>query len=267
MLWKRIISAVIGIMFLFIFIFWGSLPFTILVILTTFLVVKEYNSMLPVNNKDNRFILSVFSIIIIIFTYLSNKGIINFSPMFFFTFIVFALFVYHLFKIDSDYFLERLSYNLLGIIYIGGGMSFFILLRDYSILPFEQTTAIWLVLLTTWAEDTGAYFIGVKYGKTKFIDKSPNKTIEGAIGGIIFAIIVVSIFTNYMGIFAFNWLIYAILAAIIAMLGDLFESSLKRAAGVKDSGNIMPGHGGILDRLDSLFFSAPFTYFFLLYFL
>lgn len=95
--------------------------------------------------------------------------------------------------------------------------------------------------------------------------KSPNKSLEGIFGGIVLAIIVASIYTSVLGIFSFRWVFYAFFTALVSVLGDLFESSLKRATGVKDSGNIIPGHGGILDRLDSLFFTAPFTYFYLLY--
>ena len=265
MLWERVISAVVGIILVIFFIYWGSLPFSLLVMLIAILAVNEYDRMLPRNYKNNRILLSTFSIIIIIYTYLSNRGIIELSRGLFFTITLFSLFVYHIFKADTNNFLERLGYNLIGIVYIAGGLTFFILLRDFNIQPFINTTAIWLALLATWAEDTGAYFIGVKFGKTKFFEKSPNKSVEGAIGGILLTMLVVSIYTYFLGAFSIYWLGFAFFAAVVAMIGDLFESSIKRYAGVKDSGNIIPGHGGVLDRLDSLFFSIPFTYFFLVY--
>ncbi len=265
MLWERIMSAVFGIILLVFFIFLGSLPFTILIMIIAVIAIKEYDNMLSLNYANNKILLSTFSIIILLYTYLSNRGIIELSEGLFFTVTLFFLFVYHIFKVDTNNFLERLGYNLFGIVYVAGGLAFFILLRDFNIPPFTNTTAIWLALLATWAEDTGAYFIGVKFGKTKFTNISPKKTIEGAIGGILFTILIISIYTYFLGIFSGYWLVYAFFVAIIAMIGDLFESSMKRYSGVKDSGSIIPGHGGILDRFDSLLFSIPFTYFFLIY--
>lgn len=265
MLWQRIISAIIGIIFIIFFIFGGSLPFAILILLVSVIAVYEYDRMLPVNYTNNKILLSTFSIITLIYTYLNNRGIISLSKGLFFTSTLFVLFVYHIFKTDSKKSLERLGYNLIGIIYIAGSLTFFILLRDFNIAPFTNTAAIWLALLATWAEDTGAYFIGMRFGKTKLSSISPNKSVEGAIGGIVFTMIVVSLYTYFIAAFSAKWLLYALLLAIIAMLGDLFESAIKRYAGVKDSGHIIPGHGGVLDRLDSLFFAIPFTYFFLLY--
>lgn len=267
MLWKRVLSAVIGIIFVIFFIYLGTLPFALFAVIIAFLLVKEYNAMLPVEYKYNQYLLSVYSIIIILYTYLNNKEIINISNQAFFTFVIITLFIFHIFKTETKRFIEQLAYNLLGLVYICGGLTFLILLRNFNIEPFDQTTAIWLVLLTTWATDTGAFFTGNKFGKTKFTKISPKKSLEGVFGGIISSVLIVSIFSLSKGFFSFGMIIYAIFAAIFAVLGDLFESSLKRSVGVKDSGNIIPGHGGILDRLDSLFFTAPFTYFVLFYFL
>lgn len=267
MLWERIISAIIGIILIVFFIFWGSLPFALLILTISIIAIYEYDRMLPFKYNNNKILLSLFSIIIILYTYLSNIGIIELSKGLFYTTALFTIFVYHIFREEIDNFLERLGYNLIGIVYIAGGLTFFILLRDFDIPPFTNTTAIWLALLATWAEDTGAYFVGIKFGKTRLSKLSPNKSVEGAIGGIVFTMIVVSIYTYCLGAFSGYWLIYSLFVAVIAMIGDLFESGIKRCTGVKDSGNIIPGHGGVLDRLDSLFFSAPFTYFFLLYIL
>lgn len=263
MLWERILSAVIGIILVIFFILWGSLPFAILIALMAVLASNEYSRMLPINDKNNRLLLILFSIIVILYTYLSNRGVINLSRGLFFTIALFFLFVYHIFYVESADFLQRLGFNLIGITYIAGGLTFFVLLRDFPIHPFDNTAALWLALLATWAEDTGAYFIGSKFGKTKFISKSPNKSVEGALGGIAFTIIIISIYIYFVATLSWQWIVYAVLAAVVAMLGDLFESSIKRFSGVKDSGKLIPGHGGVLDRLDSLLFSIPFTYFFL----
>lgn len=265
MLWERVISAIVGIILLILFIFWGSIPFALLVMLIAVIASFEYDRLLPLNYDNNKFLLSFFSIIIILYTYLNSKGIIDLSAGLFFTVALFTLFVFHIFKVETSNFLERLGYNLIGIVYIAGGLIFFILLRDFNIQPFTSTTALWLALLATWAEDTGAYFVGIKFGRHKLSEISPKKSIEGAVGGIVLTIIVVSIYTYILGAFSSYWIVYSIFAAVIAMIGDLFESSIKRYAGVKDSGAIIPGHGGVLDRFDSLFFSIPFTFFFLVY--
>lgn len=267
MLYKRILSAILGIVLTITFIFFGSLPFFIFVIILAVLAAVEYERLLPVKYKNNRLLLPLFSIIVISSTYLTNRSIINFPVGVFFSIILFTLYVHHIITSDSTIFLQQLGFNLTGIIYLGTGFSFIILLRDFSIQPFDMTKALWLVLLATWAEDTGAYFIGRYLGRTTFFKKSPNKTLEGAAGGIIFTIIVVFIYIEFISTFSIYWLLYSILVALVAMTGDLFESSIKRFAGVKDSGSILPGHGGILDRFDSLLFSAPFTYYFLQYIL
>ena len=95
---------------------------------------------------------------------------------------------------------------------------------------------------------------------------SPKKTIEGFIGGLLFAVLagfLIGYYSNYFSIL--NWMIIAIIVAVFGTLGDLVESKFKRQANVKDSGTIMPGHGGLLDRLDSLFFLAPFVYLYVHY--
>ena len=121
------------------------------------------------------------------------------------------------------------------------------------------------VLLLIWVNDSFAFIVGKNLGKRKlFISVSPKKTIEGFIGGFIFALIAAYIISisalNSVSFSLTNWFIIAAIVSIIGTIGDLVESKLKRQANIKDSGTIMPGHGGILDRLDSLLFSAPFVY-------
>ncbi|MFW6030167.1 MAG: phosphatidate cytidylyltransferase [Halanaerobiales bacterium] len=266
MLSKRVISAILGIIFLIIMVLWGSLPFFGLVIIAALIAIYEYNKILEMKS-NNQLLLSVFTLFILMITFLNIKEAISFPWPFLILSILFLLALYHILKTDQQDFLSVFGYNIIGILYIAGGLSFFILLREFSIAPFDSTKALWLVLLATWAGDTGAYFIGNKFGKTSLSAKSPNKSVEGAIGGILFAMLVVSIYTTILGAFSSYWLLYALIIAVIAMIGDLFESSIKRFANVKDSANLIPGHGGILDRIDSLIFSAPFTYYFLFFIL
>lgn len=126
----------------------------------------------------------------------------------------------------------------------------------------------YLVLIATWSNDVFAYLIGRKIGKTKLIPSvSPNKTWEGTIGGLLFAALAACI-TGYFSEHAWNYilLIQGVFIGVAATAGDLIESKMKRMAGVKDSGNIIPGHGGILDRFDATLLTMPLyllTYYFL----
>lgn len=118
----------------------------------------------------------------------------------------------------------------------------------------------WILLLvfTVWAYDTGAYLVGKNFGRTKFLTHiSPSKTIEGLIGGIVAATVVTALMLVGLGQQPVHALALGPLVALVAQAGDLAESVLKRAAGAKDSGTLIPGHGGVLDRVDSFLFAAP----------
>jgi len=131
-----------------------------------------------------------------------------------------------------------------------------------------EPIAIIGVFILIWVNDTFAYLVGKKWGKNKLFEAvSPKKTIEGFIGGLFFTIIFAFILSISFLFFTFeNWIIIAIIVSVFGTVGDLLESKLKRIAKVKDSGKIMPGHGGLLDRLDSVIFVAPFVYLYLILF-
>lgn len=113
-----------------------------------------------------------------------------------------------------------------------------------------------------WTNDTFAYIIGKNFGKNKLYERiSPNKTIEGFMGGLVFSCIASYFIFFYTNFLTFPiWLGLAIILSIFGTLGDLIQSKFKRQAGVKDSGTLMPGHGGLFDRLDSIIFASPFVY-------
>ena len=118
------------------------------------------------------------------------------------------------------------------------------------------------LLLLIWSNDSFAYLIGKNFGKRKLYESvSPKKTIEGFIGGVVFTMITALVISYYSDLFSrMHWIIFSVLVSVLGTMGDLVESKFKREAKIKDSGTIMPGHGGMLDRLDSLLFVAPFVY-------
>lgn len=158
-------------------------------------------------------------------------------------------------------------------------ISKYVFLLGYIILPFIIITKIPFgikgynpkiiigIFILIWTNDTFAYIVGKSIGKHKLYEKiSPKKTVEGFLGGIVFAIIASYLIATYYiegkQTAQFIWLGFALIVGIFGTIGDLIESKFKRIANVKDSGAIMPGHGGVLDRLDSVIFVAPFIFLF-----
>jgi phosphatidate cytidylyltransferase len=187
-----------------------------------------------------------------------------------------------IFKKEITKGLASVATSMLGIIYIGGSLSLLITIRwDYA-----QAVLLVLILFSVWAGDIAAYYIGRSFGRRKLAPTvSPNKSWEGAVASVIASIGVACLVLHYRGNiidwFSFRGLfmwdvggvphrpigllhgvILGVLTNIAAQFGDLFESALKRGAGVKDSGTILPGHGGILDRIDALLFAVPVVWYY-----
>lgn len=170
--------------------------------------------------------------------------------------------------------LLSVSTTLTGAIYTGALLAFGIFLRH---LPGHEsawhgTALVFAPVLITWASDTFAYFVGRAWGRHKLIPRvSPGKTVEGAVGAVIGSVLVggayalvLQPFTTYRPGLV-EMAVFGLLVSVAAQLGDLVESLIKRDTGVKDSGTLLPGHGGALDRFDSLFFTLPLAYLFFRY--
>ncbi len=142
----------------------------------------------------------------------------------------------------------------------------FLILLPFVSGVYEQSVILTLIILI-WVNDSFAFFVGKNFGKRKLFESvSPKKTIEGFFGGVLFSLIaafILSYFCDFLSLT--NLIVISLIASILGTAGDLVESKFKRQANTKDSGNIMPGHGGILDRLDSLLFVAPFVYLYIHY--
>lgn len=189
-----------------------------------------------------------------------------FSSKYFHFFLIISLFIpfiYQLFITKISIASSKMGHFLLAVAYIALPFSFM------TSIPFingeYHPKTIISIFAIIWANDSFAYIIGSTLGRTKLYEKiSPNKTVEGAVGGLIASLIAAYFLAQYVPVLTLlSWLIIAILIVIFGLLGDLIESKFKREAQVKDSSNLIPGHGGFLDRLDSIIFAAPFVYVYL----
>ena len=195
------------------------------------------------------------------------------SPFFVLLIWTFALFVREFARSDKGHSILRIFTSLSGVVLFGLFLGHFLLLRDLRLSSGEGVQLVgrpitFFLIVTIWMVDTGAWFVGRLVGKNALAPRiSPKKSWEGAVGGTIIACAVAWFFReaflrSVMG--PVESMFYALLISITAQMSDLIESLLKRSFGAKDSSQLLPGHGGILDRFDSFVFSAPFFYYALL---
>jgi phosphatidate cytidylyltransferase len=173
--------------------------------------------------------------------------------------------------------LASAAVTVLGVLYTAGTLSFAYAIRyhPYVIGAAAGTALVVLPIWMTWATDTGAYLFGRIFGGRKLMPSvSPGKTISGAIGGLLITIFMAFMYCEYVlkpvaeiSMTTGGTIAFAVLMSVAGQVGDLFESLLKREAGVKDSSGVFPGHGGVLDRMDSMFFVLPIAYLVLPWFL
>ncbi|AQQ53726.1 phosphatidate cytidylyltransferase [Planococcus lenghuensis] len=257
---QRIVTGLIAAGLFIPFVLIGGLPFTVLVYALAAIALQELLRM------KGQYLLSIsglislalmFSLLIpshwtdILYIYTDYKKID-------FAFFAVLLLLIHTVVVKNTFTFEDAALSILGTLYIGIGFFYFIETRNAGL------EYIVYALLVVWSTDSGAYFTGRKIGKRKLWPQiSPNKTIEGFIGGIVWAVAAALLLDWFVDLEGSVLILVGvtIAAASFGQLGDLVESALKRHFGVKDSGTILPGHGGMLDRFDSLLFVLPLLHF------
>lgn len=251
---QRIITGVIAAVLFIGITLYGSWPFSLLILLLTGIGMYE---LLRMKGMEFTFIGGIGMILAILIALPEQwmKGLDPFSKTDAIILAVLLLLVVTVVqKNKTDY--NHISFVLFSSIYVGFG---FYYLVETRILE-NGVQLLFFILFMIWATDSGAYFVGKSMGKRKLWPViSPNKTIEGAVGGIFFSILVaiISYTVNFVEMPLVNILIVSILVGVFGQIGDLAESAFKRIYDVKDSGTLLPGHGGILDRLDSALFVFP----------
>lgn len=254
MLKKRILSGLIGAALALFLIYKGGIAYFLAVSLFTLLGLEEYRRL---SVRGNYYFPRSISIaaagIYLVLLYFQMPNIIEMAPLFlFFPFSLYLL-------LNKDFNFRDLVFTTWGVIYIVWLFGFLIALRN---MPNGLNYTL-LLFLSIWINDTAAFFIGSTLGKRKLIPQiSPNKTVEGALGGLLGTVVFVLFFRVLVNMGPFIAVLAGVFISLLGQAGDLLESALKRFLDTKDSGELIPGHGGVLDRFDSLLMAAPFLYFY-----
>ncbi|AEO99248.1 phosphatidate cytidylyltransferase [Weizmannia coagulans] len=259
---QRIITAIVAAAFFIPFVIYGRWPFALLVYAMATVALYELLRM----GKQSFFsfggLLSVLLLWLILFPskYMHVIAQTGFSKLEL-VYMIVLLFLAYMVVTKNRFTFEQAGFHILSAIYVGIGFYYFIETRN---APDAGITYIFYALFLIWATDSGAYFVGRAFGKHKLWPEiSPNKTVEGALGGVLCAVIVAVLFFFYsnIGLGLGRLMVSTVVLSVFGQIGDLVESAYKRHYGVKDAGKILPGHGGILDRFDSLLFVLPLIHF------
>jgi phosphatidate cytidylyltransferase len=257
---KRVITACVLIPAVLFILFYTSVHWFVLVALTIgFISLLEFNALTRGESRsgliDSLTVLAGLALPAIYFL----TGQMPFMELLLLT-MLFLFLAGMLTGIPTEELFRLTAMRTFGVIYIGLPITFLIAIRVIG-----TSSLILFMLVIIWVNDSAAYFVGRAIGKRKLCPSlSPGKTIEGAIGGIAGGIIAGFIYVHYSSIqLGFGQLLLlCLLIGVAGIIGDLAESAIKRSAGAKDSGSIIPGHGGLLDRIDSMLFVLPVLYFF-----
>ena len=258
---KRVLTTIVGLpMVALLFVLGNQYIIGIAVLIVSIISMYEYFQAVKKVAKPIEWVGYLSNIYIIGAMFLETEKLLQFTALSI-PVIMLLLFLNVIFT-DMKITFKDVSYTLLGIMYVPFFFMFLELIRklEYGKILFAYTFII------SWSTDIFAYLIGKNWGKHKFSKISPKKSIEGcfagAIGAVIVSIIYIAISNNFWGT-EYSYLSIVIISLILSLLsqiGDFVASSVKRFVDVKDYGNLLPGHGGMLDRMDSLVFIAPFLY-------
>lgn len=258
---QRIITGVIAAALFIPFVIYGGTPFALVISAIAVIGFYEILKMKGISIFSVPGILGTLALLILVVPdewSIKVLELLQYESKLMVVYGIAALLLIYIVLVKNKMTFDEVGFILLGAIYVGLGFHYFIETR------FIGLEFVVFVLLVVWTTDSGAYFVGRKLGKNKLWPEiSPKKTIEGSIGGIVIAVIF-AIAMQLIYPFASSWgqlIVVTIIASIVGQMGDLVESAIKRHYGVKDSGTILPGHGGILDRFDSLLFVVPLLHF------
>ena len=260
---KRITSGLLGFPLVLIILLIGNkYVVDILLTIVTILAMDEYLNAISRVCKPIRWVAyaSCISIALIHIIPQENIPIITILAIP----VIFLILFSHVIATNMKITFKDVAYTLLGIFYVVFFMIFVAIIDGME----NGKILIWYAIISAWGTDIFAYFIGRKFGKHKFSKVSPKKSIEGCVAGTIGAIIMALIYTyfanTYWGMNYSYWYvgIMGLILSLIGQIGDFVASSIKRYVDIKDYSNLIPGHGGMLDRIDSLIFLAPFAYIF-----
>ena len=254
-IWRRLITGAVYVILLLSAVYLSSDAFNFLFMVFGLACLYEYKRLVLLKGY---YIFIAYLALWWAYIYLiDDKMLINI--LMFITIVVDLLLLYFLFSRKKKLYYTYQKF-ITGLFYIGGGCIFLTMI-PYKDNEFAKSLIVGIFVLI-WINDSFAYLVGKSIGRTKLFPRvSPKKTVEGSVGGLVFTLLGTYFLSTYVEVLTKQqWLILAIVIVVMGSLGDLVESKLKREAGVKDSGAILPGHGGLLDRLDSLIFAAPFAY-------
>lgn len=239
----------------------SSLLFTALIALVSFIGMMEYCRMtLPSRGVAGVFVSLVGAVLPCLF-YIRSAVLTLFALAF--IFLAFAIYSLFSFK-DIKNAASEAALLFFGVIYIPYLLGYLILLRSHP----HGAKWILLIMFIVMSCDSAAYFVGCRFGKRKlYPEVSPKKSVEGSLGGLAGSLLgaVLAKLLFFAEISVGDALLAALIIGTLGQIGDLFESLIKRSCGVKDSGTIFPGHGGVLDRLDSILFAAPAAYYYAMF--
>jgi phosphatidate cytidylyltransferase len=277
--WKRFLNAdilprvaviLVGVPCLYLITLRGGVFFLILADLIILLGLREFYVLMRAKGYQPFEVLGYFCALAVSW-YAWGRGI---GVPLILTGSLLLIMIRELFRRDMSRSLGHIAVTVFGIMYVGWMGSHLVMLRQLpATLGVEDHIGARLVFfaaLVTWATDTGAYLCGVAFGRHKLIPRiSPNKTVEGAVGGLLAAGFCGWICSQTMTPFLtpLAATVVGLIAGVMAQLGDLVESMIKRDAGIKDSAELIPGHGGVLDRFDSLLFTVPVLYYYFRFFI